>query len=413
MTAPTSLPPCPRLVGIRAAILLCCRAAVAVSGCGQEQIGNARWPPLLPGQSGSVNGTDVLADMFAETGHDVHFRRTLVTDEMEAADVVVWFPDNHHAPSDEVCEWFDQWLSESPDRTLVFVGRDFSAAPLYWEFLARQRQKNKTAKKPPAAAAESPPSPEADPKPKDEESASPKPTRDEARDEEEDKAESIEEEKRSPWFAYQEGKRLEIRQLAGPWAKGVDGAKSQIELDTVLVPSGQVDKLLTSGDKLLVSRMALPHWNGSQILLVANGSFLLNLPLVNHEHRKLAGKLIEATGEPGQVVFLESGKGGPPIDPPPVDSSIWTLFEGWPLGAILLQLAAAGVIFCFARWPIFGRPKQPPPESTADFAKHVTAVGQLMARTRDRQFALCASRARNRTALQTLSRPPSCELSTL
>jgi hypothetical protein len=104
---------------------------------------------------------------------------------------------------------------------------------------------------------------------------------------------------------------------------------------------------------------------------------------VNHENRKLAGKLIEAVGEPVEVVFLESGPGGPPIDPPYTDNSLWTLFQAWPLGAILLQLAAVGVIFCFARWPIFGRPKQPPPESTADFAKHVAAVGQLLARTKE------------------------------
>ncbi len=34
---------------------------------------------------------------------------------------------------------------------------------------------------------------------------------------------------------------------------------------------------------------------------MANGSFLLNLPLVNHEHRKLAGKLIDAVGPPGKT----------------------------------------------------------------------------------------------------------------
>jgi len=33
-------------------------------------------------------------------------------------------------------------------------------------------------------------------------------------------------------------------------------------------------------------------------VLVNNGSFLLNLPLVNLEHRKLAARLIGASGPP-------------------------------------------------------------------------------------------------------------------
>jgi hypothetical protein len=141
--------------------------------------------------------------------------------------------------------------------------------------------------------------------------------------------------------------------------------------------------LLDSEVGPIVSRGVPPYADGSQIILVENGSFLLNLALINHEHRMLAGELVAAAGESGSVVFLESGPGGPPIDPPPTDSSLWTLFEGWPLGAILLQLGIAGIIFCFARWPIFGRPKQPISSATTDFSYHVAAVGELLAKSRD------------------------------
>jgi hypothetical protein len=398
-------------------------------GCGPDRLETQYGRHRLTGQQGSVNGTDVLAAMFSDAGHDVHFRRTLVTDEMEAADIVVWFPDDEAAPRDEVCKWFDTWLSEYPGRTLVFVGRDFDAGPLYWKYMIQQRQKDKNlpvtvapksnSRPKPPAKAKKPPESEAKseaPQPKDSKSKSapgksadnakkksPEQDatdakkedakkddgrKDDAKDDEakEDSEEDLDEV--SPWLTYEDGDQQEIRELEGPWAAGIDAGKTEIELSTRLVPIGEVEKLLTSDDQLLVSRLRQPQWNESQVLLIANGSFLLNLPLVNHEHRKLAGKLIAATGEPGQVVFLESGRGGPRIDPAPTDSSIWTLFEAWPLGAILLQLAAVGVMFCFARWPIFGRPKQPPPETTADFGKHVTAVGQLIARTKDRQFAL-------------------------
>jgi hypothetical protein len=46
-----------------------------------------------------------------------------------------------------------------------------------------------------------------------------------------------------------------------------------------------------------------------------------------------------------------------------------------------------GIVFCLARSPIFGRPRELPPDSPADFGKHVAALGQLLARTQDRHYA--------------------------
>ena len=145
--------------------------------------------------------------------------------------------------------------------------------------------------------------------------------------------------------------------------------------------------LLTSGDDVLVAEQWLDFGERGRIITVANGSFLLNLPLVNHEHRKLAAELIAAAGEPGRVVFLASDQGGPPIDPESSDS-LWAMFRAWPLGPILLHFAALGIIFCFARWPIFGRPKNVSSEQTSDFGKHVGALGELLRRTKDRDYAL-------------------------
>ena len=86
--------------------------------------------------------------------------------------------------------------------------------------------------------------------------------------------------------------------------------------------------LLRSGKDVLVSRRP---YDESQLIVVANGSFLLNLPLVNHEHRKLAGKLIDAVGSPRKtVVFLESYAGGPPIrdkDPAAEARQQWKIFN--------------------------------------------------------------------------------------
>jgi hypothetical protein len=316
----------------------------------------------IPAVSASVNGTDVLAGMFREAGHEVYFRRTLVTSQMEAADTVVWFPDDYAAPTSEVCQWFEEWLYAAPGRTLVFVGRDFDAAPRYWqEMLPRVAGDQKRAYE--MRQLES---------------------RLRSRRSGELKSEDL----ACEWFRYEPRAAAALPELAGPWSDGIDPSKAQLQLGTKLVPARAVERLLTGGDELLASRYTRRHWDESGIVLVANGSFLLNLPLVTHDNRQLAGRLIAAVGEPGRVVFLESGPGGPPIDPASTDNSLWTLFGAWPLNVILLQLAVAGVMFCFARWPIFGPPRHPVAESTSDFGLHVAAVAELLARTKDRQFAL-------------------------
>ena len=44
-------------------------------------------------------------------------------------------------------------------------------------------------------------------------------------------------------------------------------------------------------------------------------------------------------------------------------------------------------LFCFSVFPIFGRPRELPPDSRSDFGKHIDALGSLLERTVDREFA--------------------------
>jgi len=309
----------------------------------------------------SVNGTDVLAGMFSEAGHEVESRRTLIATNFAKVETIVWFPDDYAAPSPEHCEWFNQWLSARAGRTLIYVGRDFDAAPLYWqkmlplapegqqeEYRAHQQMASMARMRPKLDAAKL----------------------------------------ECPWFKIEILPLVLANKLAGPWQTGIDVKKTEIETRDQLLPIEKDKQLLTcQDDEVLAFRHSQSGWDKSQLIVVANGSFLLNLPLVNHEHRKLAGKLIDAVGPTAQVVFLESGEGGPPIEPADEALALWRFFAAWPLNIILLQLAVLGVIFCFARWPILGRPKLPPVETVSDFGKHVDAVSQLLLRSRDRRYA--------------------------
>lgn len=184
-----------------------------------------------------------------------------------------------------------------------------------------------------------------------------------------------------------------IRTLSGEesWLADVDPAKVEIQLATNLEPDGEADTLLKSGDDVLVSSATVGKDGVGELIVVANGSFLLNAMLVNHEHRKLAGKLIDRIGPPKKhVAFLESWSGGPPIyekDPSGFSTGV-EIFHLWPANWILMHMAAVGILFCFARWPIFGRPREAPGEPVADFGKHIDALALLLARSRDRSHAM-------------------------
>ncbi len=313
--------------------------------------------------------------MFSNAGHDVHWRSVIVSSDMESVDTVVWFPNDFAVPNTKVRRWFDKWLTERSGRTLIYVGRDFDAAPLYWRKMlpraeASQRDLYLAELQRATLLASHAPKLDAD-------------------------------QQECLWFKIEPGEAHAMDEPGGPWRTGIDIAKLELELRAQLVPRKPFRALLTSDADVLVAQRSIGRAPASHMLIVANGSFLLNLPLVNHEHRKLAGRLISAVGNPGRVVFLESESGGPPVDPPGGASSLWAVFGAWPLNAVLLHFAVLGVIFCFARWPIFGRPQAAAEEPASDFGRHVQAFGELLHRSRDRSYAVAQMPEADRAAMAT------------
>ncbi len=343
-------------------LLLC--ACLLAAGCGQDiqtQYGRRKGPEA----GASVNGTAVLGRMFEQAGHRV-FSWYLLSPRLHRADCIVWFPDDFKPPSKKVRDWLENWLTAESGRTLIYVGRDFDAAGWYWKHVKPGAPKEQTAEILRRAGR--------------------------------DKADfrlarlKMPEKEDCQWFAVESKDRpRKVARLRGEpeWLEGLDQAGLDIALGGRLIPRPEAETLLESDDDVLISRQ---EFGDSQLLVVANGSFLLNLPLVSHEHRKLAGKLIDAAGpSPRMVVFLESRSGGPPIrdtDPTAGMPSGLEIFNVWPTNWILLHLAMAGIIFCFWRFPIFGRPREPEPAARSDFGKHIRALAELLARTRDRSHAM-------------------------
>ena len=205
------------------------------------------------------------------------------------------------------------------------------------------------------------------------------------------------------WFRLDRTQATRIaKSLEGTWSQGIDASKAEIVLTSRVCPSDELDgddvrrgqqaefhRLLTSDDDVLVAEYTKKHWRGSNVIVVANGSWLLNLPLLNHEHRKLASRLIDECGDgKSRVVFLESGPSGPTLaSNEPNRHHGLTAFTVWPVNCILIHLCLLGTILCFCVFPIFGRPREWREDLRSDFGKHIEALGQLMYKTSDREYA--------------------------
>lgn len=319
----------------------------------------------IPGGD-SVNGTAALAGLVQAAGHSVSTAGHLSPRLFEKADAVVWAPDDFHPPSSPVRAWFERWLAAKPGRTLIYIGRDFDATPGYWRAVRGSVATGDQAEVDRRLAkSESHYLAERQAMPSNED---------------------------CDWFTCQ-GTRdhRPVRTVAGDreWLDDLDAKQLEIELNGRLVPPPTAEVLLESSGDVLVSRQAIGR---GQLILVVNGSFLLNVPLVNHEHRRLVDRLVDTIGPPRKhVFFLESGSGGPPIteqDPSTQHQHSFAMLGRWPHNIVYLHLAALGLVFCYSRWPIFGRPRRLEPPALSDFGRHIAAMGALLERTRDNVYAL-------------------------
>lgn len=365
-----------RYVAIAAGILLLFGIYYLATRPGAEQL------PVVYGQRrgykavDSVNGTSVLAKMFTKAGHEVR-SITRLSPKTEDFQTIVWFPDDFKPPTAEQRDYLETWLLLGEGRTLIYIGRDYDAAVDYWTDIQ------------PIVPAD-----QAD---------EVKRRLDKAEEDFKSARKGMPKDAKSDWFTVKA--RDDVRKaksLSGPWADGVDASKVDIQVQGTLDPPqpadpnsdklegfATVETLLASDQDTLVTRITDPMLGDGQIIVVTNGSFLLNYPLVNHEHRKLAARLVSQVG-PGEVAFLESQEDGPEIldeEPESTIPSGLELIKIWPLNVILFHLTLLGIVFCIARWPIFGRPRDLPAESNADFGKHVTALGELLHKTKDTAYA--------------------------
>ncbi|MFN3150547.1 DUF4350 domain-containing protein [Bremerella sp.] len=371
-------------------IVLMLLLACVVVGCGRpDNKLRTGYGKRTGNQAGSVNGTKAFSEMFREAGYYVR-SYGVVSPSMLRHDVIVWFPDSFDGPTPELRDTILNWLDEEEGRTFIYVGRDFDASIQYWsDVLDKVDPAAKfDAMRQRGLAIES---------------------FDELRNYQSSKADY------SFFKIERDAPQRVAKSLTGPWAKGIDTSKTQIELRSKMIPADEdtiyegfnaydedappihlvedTEILLgTTGNEAIVARLG-SDYSDNQIILINNGSFLLNLPLVNPEHRKLAAKLVNQCDQsyyaPDSVAFLET-EGGVRImnaDQSTDGNSGWEWLSKWPLNLVGLQMAWWLIVLCFALYPIFGRAKRLPAAETSDFKKHIDSVGDLLQATDDHGYA--------------------------
>jgi hypothetical protein len=347
----------------------------SVAGCGATSINAMRYGQSAGVAGHNIQGTSLLASMFRDAGYRLTTARTLGR-TVNRANVVVWFPDRFSPPSNSSCDFFENWLGETPGRTLVYVGRDYHADVAYWRRMNDQ-----------AAAAGN---------------AEPRALYDlqriyaRARANEQARASRRSESESCRWFRVDRDiLPRDADNLRGAWAEQAAEAKYPAVVSTHWTLQGihadHAETLLASGDELLVTKISRPHWRNNKLLLVTNGSIFLNLPLIEPANQVLARRLIGQCGAPGRAVFLTSGVVDPPIASAPRSHYLLRAFTTPPLRCILMHLSVVGMIYCFAVYPIFGRPRNVRQASRTDFGRHVLALGRLLAAAADAEHA-CAAR---------------------
>jgi hypothetical protein len=335
---------------------------LTLSGCGggggvEAEYGRVR--------GRSINGTGAFAQMLRDRGHTVRVTSRLNDQVKEWADTVIRFAPFPGPPGQKEAEWYESWLMEDPARALVYIPRDFDAESEYWtQVLAHL----------PATATER-----------------------FRKDAEKRRAET------ASWASglpsavkTHAGNQLTFnlesnpkppsacKNLTGPWAEDIDIKKAGITRHQGIRSAANQEVLLKGDDDILVMQMK-PYYGGA-VLVVANGSFLLNEPLVNPERRLLALNLLEWLGDDGRnIVFVESTT--PRENGLQGRGSLLAPLRVYPTGWVIAQWLGFMLLLVLSAAAILGRPRTDPPAGEDRPVAHAEALGDLLRRSGDAETA--------------------------
>lgn len=345
----------------RAFAILFALFAAAAGGC-RERL-PVDYAPVV---GNSVNGLRVFADMLRARGHRVRVERGLSPRLEENADVIVLADPEFYPLPAASRDFLEQWLHRKLGRMILVIPRDSASEIAYYEkVLAKPDLKveadYRTLIEQELAIAKSVFYISAS----DRKGLLP-----------------------DDWFGFDKNQTSALRTLTTIEADpeiidlhNIEQGKLDLRYYRRLVVPKDSEIIVKSKDDIVLA--SIPSRLGS-ILIAGNGSFLLNYPLLNHEHRKLAGAIIDLFGDSKRVVFVRTST---VIEKEAPDRSRWAFLFTPPINWIAGHLALLAIVYCAFRFPIFGRPATEETREVFRFGRHVEGLGDLLASTRNPAFA--------------------------
>jgi len=379
-------------------LILMAGALLLGCGCGNRDIDTDY---ALPFFDSSINGTTVFEDLCKKSGH--HVRKSGFLKEKSNDEILVWFCWNRQTVPVHTLQKLSDWLNEKPDRTIVYVGRAFESDREYWDKIIPdipdEASKHRAKTRRDAATFElrhflDRDDPSVKHKVESKEKIEPEEENKKKKSKKDDDKTKIEPKKNDIFQMQPLKEEFVVRSLSGKenWIHGIDVDKIQWSLFEDLLPvedgNNDFETLLESeGHQIAIST----KFQKGRLICVNNGGFLLNYQLINHEHRKLANRLIHEFGDtPKKIFFLYSGHEIVEIQWVEERVSSFDMviqfLQIWPFSVIFWQFILLGIIFCFYQWPIFGRPKKLPQKEHVNFGEHITAYADLLSSTGDEAF---------------------------
>lgn len=371
------------------------------TGCGRKRDLDR---PYGRSYGASINGVRVFSDLLAGRGHDVKRVSSFDRRVLEDADVlVVVAPDPAPLELDQVFE-LEDWLTDRPDRTLLFVAYDFDAdVHLFDDLRAHMAAGGEEALELQAEARRKLALYELRKQSMPIEPGAPLLRYPFARDDVADPdayPAPLDPGSMAEAAARAGRPRVYLRRYPAPLAAdpgdaAPEDARRRDPMDTVVSdPVSREETWLASEGRALVSVRVLPVGDGgeSRAILLANASFLLNYSLMDPAHRALAGQLEEALTPGSRVVFFEPSPGRPRggwflgHDPVTMPNPLEALLRP-PMGWVFLHFLIAGLLLLLARSVFLGRARSEPEDPAIPFADHVRAYGRLLEASGDRAHA--------------------------
>ena len=359
-------------IGVLLALLL----VLSVEGTGV--MGQDRLP-VRYGQRGgqgrvSLNGTSAFARLLQEYDLDVQSASRL-TPRIDRYDVLFWFPDSDREDYAEEQERLEAWLRSGTDRRLIIVGRHYDATIDYLTQIGQSQDSEQGL----------------DYRRRLAEAVSVS------------HLESLKQQGTyfDGWVEWTPGSRRRSSQLGGPWAAGLENANLTTSRypnipsseDQKSHPTRSYEVKLEADGKPFAVAIQDSLWNGGEVIVISNGSFLLNYGLTDERNRQVVANMLDDLDFEDYfwgALFLESDEAGLPVmqREESGQKTMWDWMTEWPFSFFIPHFLVLGILIYFVFYPIFGRPKNLALPSSTDFGQHGEALGELMEKTRDRAYAI-------------------------